>query len=213
MPGRDVNTLRSGWTILDRRDRPSGLPVTQPLQQAISRRANALLSCVLALGVFANSAVAQDVGPLLDAIYPGAVLQSAQSTLTPSQRKQVLERADTDIPSVLVTRYVATREGAVLGRAYLDTHTVRSDTATLLVALDGHGQVLGVEVTAFAERGEQRPPGAWLRQFRGLTLTDDLAVNRAIQPMATAPFTTRAVTNAVRRVLAIDAVLQAAAPR
>jgi electron transport complex protein RnfG len=179
----------------------------------MSRPAVVLLACGLAVGAFANSAGAQATESVLATIYPRAVLQPGQVTLTLSQRKQALERADADIPSVLVTRYVATREGAVLGRAYLDTHTVRSDTATLLIALDGDGQVLSVEVTAFAEREEQAPPAAWLQQFRGMTLTDDLAVNRGIQPMTTAPFTTRAVTNAVRRVLAIDAVLQAASPR
>jgi hypothetical protein len=164
--------------------------------------------------MFANSAGGQTIEALLEAIYPGAVLQPAQPlTLTPSQRKQALERADADIPSILVTRYVASREGAVIGRAYLDTHTVRSDTATVLVALDGNGQVLRVEVTAFAEPGEQRPSAEWLQQFRGTTLTDDLAVSRAIKPIPTAPFTTRAVTNAVRRLLAIDAVLQPASAR
>lgn len=195
--------------LLDRKGRPPDWPDSQPLQQARSRSAVALLTCVVALGGFVNSAGAQTVEALLDAIYPRALLQSSQLTLTPSQRKQALERADADIPSVLVTRYVATRDGAVVGRAYLDTHTVRSGTATLLVSLDGTGQVLGVDVTAFAERDEQRPPAAWLQQFRGMTLTDDLTVNRAIQPIPTSPFTTRAVTNAVRRLLAIDAVLQA----
>jgi Na+-translocating ferredoxin:NAD+ oxidoreductase RnfG subunit len=208
-----VNIDGNDRTFLDGRDRPSGGAAVQPLQQTVPRAVAALLTCVVVLGAYANSAGAQSVEALLDTAYPRAMLRPAQVTLTPSQRKQALERADADIPSVLITRYIATRDGTVVGRAYLDTNTIRSNAATLLVALDGDGKVLSVEVTAFAESGEQRPPAAWLQQFRGMTLTDDLGVNRAIQPMTSAPFTTRAVTNAVRRVLAIDAVLETAVPR
>lgn len=144
----------------------------------------------------------------LAAVYPGAALRAEQVFLTPSQQKLVIMKADTDVPTALVARYLATRDGKVVGRAYVDTHTVRTKKESLLISLDGNGQVLRVDVTAFYEPGEYRAPEPWLRQFRNRALTDDLAVNRAIRPIAGATLTARATTDAVRRVLAIDDVLQ-----
>ena len=56
--------------------------------------------------------------------------------LTPSQQKQVLTRAAVEVPSALVARYVATKDGKVVGRAYVDTHVVRTKRESLLVSLD-----------------------------------------------------------------------------
>ena len=144
----------------------------------------------------------------LAAVYPGATLRTEQIFLTPPQQRQVLTRADTEVASALVARYVASKDGKVIGRAYVDTHIVRTKRESLLISLDDAGRVLRIDVTAFEEPAEYRAPEAWLRQFRGQTLEDDLAVNRAIRPIAGATLTARETTNAVRRVLAIDAVLE-----
>ena len=144
----------------------------------------------------------------LAAVYPGASIRAEQVFLTPGQQKQVLTRGDVDVPTQLVARYVATREGKVIGRAYVDTHTVRTKRESLLVSLDSDGQVLRVDVTAFLEPAEYRASDAWLRQYRHRGLDDELGINRAIRPIAGATLTARAANSAVRRVLAIDEVLE-----
>jgi electron transport complex protein RnfG len=144
----------------------------------------------------------------LAAIYPGAAIRAEQVFLTPSQQKEVLTRAGVDVPSALVARYVATKDGKVIGRAYVDTHTVRTKRESLLVSLDDDGQVLRIDVTAFLEPGEFRASDAWLRQYRDRGLDDDLEVDRAIRPIAGATLTARATNSAVRRVLATDEVLE-----
>lgn len=150
----------------------------------------------------------------LAAVYPGASIRAEQVFLTPAQQKQVLLQADADVPSALVARYLATRDGAIVGRAYVDTHVVRTKKESLLVSLDQDGAVLRIDVTAFLEPAEYQASDAWLRQYRGRALTDDVAVNRAIRPIAGATLTARAANDAVRRVLAIDAVLrQGGGPR
>jgi hypothetical protein len=117
-------------------------------------------------------------------------------------------RAAVDVPSALVARYLATKDGKVIGRAYVDTHTVRTKRESLLVSLDTEGQVLRIDVTAFLEPSEYRASDAWLRQYRDRVLEEDLGINRAIRPMAGATLTARAINGAVRRVLAIDEVLE-----
>jgi hypothetical protein len=143
-------------------------------------------------------------------VYPGAEISAERIFLTPAQVTEVARRAGTDPASALVARYLAARNGQAVGRAYVDTHTVRTKRESLLIALDAQGRVMRVDVTAFLEPSEFRAPAAWLGQYRGRALEDDLAVNRAIRPIAGATLTARAANNAVRRVLAVDAVLQAA---
>lgn len=164
--------------------------------------------------VAAEAAAAQGLtrDEALAAVFPGAAIRGEQVFLTPSQQKQVLVRAAVDVPSALVARYVATRDGKVVGRAYVDTHTVRTKRESLLVSLDGEGQVLRIDVTAFLEPSEYRASDAWLRQYRDRVLDEDLGVNRAIRPMAGATLTARAINGAVRRVLAIDEVLEKRGP-
>ena len=116
------------------------------------------------------------------AVYPGATVRTEQVFLTPSQRKQVLIRGETDVFPAPITRYVAAKDGKVIGRAYVDTHAVGARQESLLIFLDATGQVLRI---------------------------DDLAINRA-RPITGPTLTSRETTSAVRRVQAIDAVLEQA---
>lgn len=139
--------------------------------------------------------------------YPGAAIQAQQVFLTEAQMKAAAARAGEGIPSALVARYTATRNGTVVGRAYIDTHVVRTKKESVVVALDAAGAVKRVEVVAFTEPPEYRAPDPFIGQFTGRRLDDDLRLQRAIRPIAGASLTSRALTNAVRRVLAIDEVL------
>ena len=157
-----------------------------------------------------NPAVAQGItrDEALAAAFPGAQIRAERLFLTPTQQKQVQARAGGGAPSALVARYVATQGGAVVGRAYVDTHTVRTRRESLLISLDDQGTVTQIDVTAFLEPPEYRAPDAWLRQFRARSLDPDLAIDRAIRPIAGATLTARATNAAVRRVLAIDEMLR-----
>ena len=147
----------------------------------------------------------------LKSAYPGATVRSEQLFLTASQQKQVASVAGSTPPG-LVMRYIATTDGQVVGRAYVDTHTVRTKKESLLVMLDASARVKRIEVTAFLEPAEYYAPQAWLRQYQDRTLGPDLALNRAIRPIAGATLTARATNNAVRRVLAIDQAVQTIPP-
>ncbi len=168
----------------------------------------AITSALLVLSAAAATGQGLTRDEALAAVYPGAAIRAEQVFLTPPQQKQVQTRAGVDVPSALVARYLATKDGKVVGRAYVDTHTVRTKRESLLVSLDDRGQVLRIDVTAFLEPAEYRASDAWLRQYREHALDEDLGINRAIRPIAGATLTARATNSAVRRVLAIDEVLE-----
>lgn len=144
----------------------------------------------------------------LAAVYPGASVEAERVFLTGDQTRRASELARVEVESPLVARYVAREGERVVGRAYVDTHVVRTKRESLLIALAPDGAVLRVEVTAFLEPREYLAPDAWLRQFDARPLGDDVALQRAIRPIAGATLTAEAATDAVRRVMAIDEVLE-----
>ncbi len=144
----------------------------------------------------------------LAAVFPGAVVVAERVFLTAQQMAEIAEIAGVDIESGLVARYVATRNDTVMGRAYVDTHVVRTKRESLLISLEADGSVRRIDVTAFLEPPDYLAPERWLRQYTRRQLDDDLALQRAIRPIAGATLTANATNAAVRRVLAIDQILE-----
>lgn len=144
----------------------------------------------------------------LASVFPGASIDSERVFLTDERVRRAEELAGVELPSALVARYVARRDGEVVGRAYVDTHVVRTKRQSLLISLDADGSVRRIDVTAFLEPREYLASESWLRQYADEELDDDLALRRAIRPIAGATLTAIGTNEAVRRVLALDRVLQ-----
>jgi hypothetical protein len=178
------------------------------------QRRSSPLACaaVAAVAFLAASESAGGIGrdEALAAAYPGATFRAERIFLTAAQQEAVAAQAKTPVPTALIARYLAVADGQVVGRAYVDTHVVRTKKQSLLISLDAAGAVKRVDVTAFLEPAEYETPSPWLDQYRRRTLSDDLQVQRAIRPIAGATLSARSTNEAVRRVLAIDRVLAAA---
>lgn len=145
----------------------------------------------------------------LASVFPGAEISSERVFLTRAEQKAAADIARVDVESRLVARYVATQEGRVIGRAYVDTHVVRTKRESLLISLEASGELRRIDVTAFLEPREYIAPERWLTQYHGQRLDDDLALHRAIRPIAGATLTAIATNAAVRRIMAMDQVLEA----
>ncbi len=145
----------------------------------------------------------------LSAVFPGAQIKSERVFLTEEQQSKVAALSEGKVPSALIVRYTARKEGGVVGRAYVDTHVVRTKRESLLICLNERGDLRRIEVTAFHEPPEYLAPPAWYAQYQGRKLDKDLTLQRAIRPIAGATLTARATNEAVRRVLAIDRALEA----
>ena len=144
----------------------------------------------------------------LAAVYPGATVEAERVFLTSDQTQRASNLAGEDVLSALVARYIARSGGQIIGRAYVDTHVVRTKRESLLISLDATGQVKRIDVTAFLEPREYQAPKHWLQQYDEENLREDLTLQRAIRPLAGATLTALATNQAVRRVLAIDKILE-----
>lgn len=148
----------------------------------------------------------------LAAVYPNAEVTRDRVILTREQMGAVAALARVGMQGRIFPRYIARNEdGAIVGRAYIDTHTPKTERQSLLISLDTEGRVKRVDVTVFFEPAQYMASQDWLRQFDGQVLHDELAIRRGIRPIAGSSFTGRAISSAVRRVLALDRVLQAEA--
>ena len=143
----------------------------------------------------------------LGAVFPNATIAAERVFLTEAQAERIEELARSELDSKLYARYIATQNGSVVGRAYVETHQVRTKKQSLIVSLDPSGRVRRIDVTAFLEPPEYIAGPSWMAQFYDRPLDNDLALQRAIRPIAGATLTAQAVTRALRRVMAIDQVL------
>src|SRR5688572_26854811 len=160
--------------------------------------------------------------------YPGCTVTRGTVYLTAEEKAEAALLAQVEIPSAVIHPYRAqcdtaagdtaaggTADGASAtgGTAYFDTHRVRTLPQTIMVALGPDGRVARVEVLTFDEPETYLPRGPWLAQFPGQTLDSDLALRRDIRGIAGASLTARATVAAVRRVLAIHAVISGSKAR
>jgi hypothetical protein len=162
---------------------------------------------LLALAAPAAAKVFLTVDEALKLAFPDCKVERKTGYLTGEQVRRARELSGVEVPSALVTYYVARRGAQLAGTAYFDTHRVRTLPETLMVVVDPQGRVTRVEVIAFREPEEYLPRGAWYEQFRGHGLDRELRLKQGIHPVTGATLTARATTGAVRRVLALHQVI------
>lgn len=128
------------------------------------------------------------------------------------QRARELAGPDASIVERVVTYYVGKRDEEVLGVAYFDAHTVRTLPEVLMFVVTPDARIERIEVLRFLEPPEYMAPSGWLDQFEGREGAD-LSAKGAIVNVTGATLTSRAVTEAARRILALHgAILPLAAP-
>ena len=144
--------------------------------------------------------------------FPGATIERGTEYLTEEQVARAEALARETVESAVVHPYRAVRDGVVVGTAWVDVHRVRALRETVLVAVGPDQRVLRVELLAFGEPEEYVPRGSWYGQFQGRGLDDELDLRRGIRGITGATLTARATTAAVRRVLALQRVVDGPPP-
>jgi len=126
--------------------------------------------------------------------------------LSDEQAERVREMTGTAPSTKLVVSYVA-GSGPSQVTAYFDAHLVRTLPETIMVVVDASGKAARVEILSFDEPEDYLPKRKWLDQFDERPLDDQLSLKAGIRAVTGATLSSRAVTDAVRRILAIHAVL------
>ena len=158
----------------------------------------------------AHSVVVQSQEEALQEAFPDASVERHTAFLDDRQVAQVRQLGGTEPSSRVVTYYQGIREGELVGTAYFDTHRVRTLPEVLMIVVGADASVLRVAVLSFLEPRDYLPGERWFEQFRGLRLSEGLSLKRQIRGITGATLSSRAATQAVRRVLALHQILAAA---
>lgn len=122
------------------------------------------------------------------------------------QTQQIEQLAKMKLDSKLISVFVGRRQDSIIGYAIIDSHTVRSQTETLLLVLDTQGRLKNVTTLAFNEPPEYQPPERWYSQLLNRTL-EQLSFDQDVQGIAGATLSTRAALSSARKVEAIFQIL------
>jgi hypothetical protein len=140
--------------------------------------------------------------------FPGADVRRQTAFLSSAELAQARAAAgDVAVDVGLVTYYVAHGDGGPIGVAYFDAHRVRTLDEVLMIVLGRDGSVTRIETVSFREPPEYEAPQGWLDLYTGATADDDLSLKGEIPNIIGATLTSLAVSDAVRRTMALHGVV------
>ena len=139
--------------------------------------------------------------------FPGTTPERRTVYLTEEQVEAVQQAARSRLPSPIITVYEARSGGKLVGRAVLDTDIVRTMPATVLTVIAPDGSLDKALVLQFTEPPDYLPREGWLTTLEGRRLDDDLWPGRGVRRVTGATLTVQALVDAVRRALALDALV------
>jgi hypothetical protein len=99
--------------------------------------------------------------------FPGVEPERRTLYLTNDQVNAVQKAARSKLPSPVITSFEARSGGAVAGRAYLDTHVVRTMPETVMAVVLPDGRLKMALVLQFAEPPDYLPREGWLATLEG----------------------------------------------
>ncbi len=174
-----------------------------------------ILVLLLALYLTAGDASARvylTVQQALDTVFPPpAKVERRTLYLNEEQARRAAEAAGAAVDARVVPYYVGTSAGHVLGYAYIDTHLVRTLPETVLILVGPDTTIRRIDILSFDEPEDYLPSRKWLEQFPGRG-SADLGARQGIRALTGATLSSRAVTQAAKRVLALHRLFVAPPP-
>lgn len=180
----------------------------------LGRLAVAALLVVSMASVPAAAKVLLSQDEALGLAFPGDSAKERRTAyLTDDQVSRIRALGGSEPASRVVVYYVGAADAnRPAAAAYFDTHLVRTLPETIMVVVDPDSKVRRVDILSFEEPEEYLPRPRFIEQFTGRPLDDEMSTSRGIRAVTGATLSSRAITAAVRRILAIHAVLAPAPP-
>jgi hypothetical protein len=140
----------------------------------------------------------------LASAFPGADRVDSRTIVLRDEQAAAIESlAKARLETRLITVYTGVKDDEIVGYAFIDIHTVRTLPEAFLIVLSPEGGIESLRVLAFYEPEEYLPTERWLAQFDRRVLDRKLRLGGEIHGIAGSTLSARAVTDGVRRSLAI----------
>jgi len=141
--------------------------------------------------------------------FAGAPAERRTAYLTDDEAARAAAAAGSELPSRVVVYYTGGADPNAPELAFFDTHLVRTLPETVMIVVEASGKVRRVDILSFDEPVDYLPSPRWLEQFAGRPLSDDVETGRGIRAVTGATLSSKAITAAVRRALALHSILPA----
>ena len=151
--------------------------------------------------IFPSWAKQRTIEEAIVGINPNCQLKKEIIYLTKKQKKQIEELAQQKLYSGIIHRYQCNKK-----ISYVDSHIVRTLNETVILEVE-ESKLKNLELVSFYEPPEYKPPRKWMNSFHGKKLDKSLQLYKGIDGLSGATLTAIAITNATRKILALDKVL------
>ncbi|MDA8793627.1 FMN-binding protein [Bacteriovoracaceae bacterium] len=160
---------------------------------------------ILFIGILILSwgGLASSIEGELAKLYKDCLLPKERIFLTKEQKENIEKLSGVKLYSMLKIRYKNKCNNSSI---YIDSHIVRTLNQTLLLEVKNQS-IHKMKTLHFMEPLEYKSPIKWLKSFYTHKLNDKLKLNVDIDGLSGATLTATAVTNAGRKILAIEQVL------
>lgn len=138
----------------------------------------------------------------LERAFPGVNAEKKSITLTPEQIAEVEKMAGGKVPAADIVVFDAPGQG----RAYLETHKVRTLPETVMSVVGPDGRLKAAYILQFNEHTDYLLPERWLKTLEGKPLDPNLMPDKGVKVVSGSTLSVQVLTASVRRALAIDAV-------
>jgi Na+-translocating ferredoxin:NAD+ oxidoreductase RnfG subunit len=141
--------------------------------------------------------------------FEGCEVTRSTEYFNDERKKRVAALSKDDFERGMLYPYRATKDGELVGTAYIDKHRVRTLAESVMFVVDPKGRIARIELLSFGEPPEYIPNERWYAQLIGKPLDDALFLKKDIRNVTGATLTARATVGAARRVLAAHQVIEA----
>lgn len=133
---------------------------------------------------------------------------SEKKTLTAEQKERLEKQLGTKLEKYEWNFYIAKTNGRIDGYAVIDNEVGKTEPITFLTAITPAGEVREVEILVYREPiGSEVHDKRFLRQYHGKRESDPIRIGQDISNISGATLSARAVSNGVKRALAIWQIL------
>lgn len=169
----------------------------------IGDRWRLIVLAMLIWSVTAESQVYLTKEAALKLYFSSSKIERRTVFLSEAQVSVIQNSAKAKVTSRVITYYVGMNNNRPDGYAFFETHIVRTMPATFMIVINPDSTVRAVELLAFYEPEDYRPPKRWLELFDGKSLKSDLWLKRGIQNIVGATLSAQSISDGVRRTLAL----------
>ncbi len=124
---------------------------------------------------------------------------------TQKQRKYLRENCQNCKSFSSIRFYVALKGSKIIGRAFVDTHRVKYYSQTVFVSIK-RSRIVKAFLLKSSESKIYHPDKKWFQQFNNKSFKNSRKLNKQIDTISGASFTTSKTIEAIQRILLFDSV-------